>query len=67
MPPYEMRIKGETCETYDTLREALRKAREMVIVDADLDTEIIDCRTGRACMVAASKRWRDEIAAILGA
>jgi hypothetical protein len=64
---YEFRISGRICGEYQTLEEALQRARAAVILDADLDPEIIDRRTGRACMIAASKRWRDEIAALLGA
>ncbi len=64
---YEFRINGRVCGEYHTLEEALQRVRAAVILDADLDPEIIDRRTGRACMIAASKRWRDEIAELLGA
>ena len=64
---YEFRINGRVCGEYQTLAEALKRARAAIILDADLDPEIIDRRTGRACMIAASKRWRDEIAELLGA
>lgn len=67
MPRYEMRIDGRTCGQYETLEEALQHTRATVMADPDFDPEIIDRRTGRACMVAASKRWRDEIAERLGA
>ncbi len=64
---YELRVSGRVYGQYQTLDEALERARTAVRMDPDLDPEIMDCRTGRACMVAASKRWRDEIAEILGA
>jgi hypothetical protein len=67
MQCYEVRVDGVAREAFAKLEEALRCARDMVARDADMDPEIIDRRTGRACMVAASKRWRDEIAAVLGA
>jgi hypothetical protein len=37
-----------------------------VVLDPDCDPEIIDQRTGRASMLCASKRWRDEIAEKIG-
>ena len=64
---YEFRINGRVCGEYQTLEEALQCARAAIVLDADLDPEIIDRRSGRACMIAASKRWRDEIAELLGA
>jgi hypothetical protein len=64
---YEFRINGRVCGEYQTLEEALQRVKAAVVLDADLDPEIIDRRTGRACMIAASKRWRDEIAELLGA
>jgi hypothetical protein len=63
---YELRINGRTYGDYQTLDEALHRAKAAIVLDADLDPEIIDRRTGRACMIAASKRWRDEIAELLG-
>lgn len=64
---YVLRVNGRDIGYYRTLDEALDRTRHAVAIDADLDPEIIDARTGRACMVAASRRWRDEIAAVLGA
>jgi len=63
---YELRLNGCFCGEYATLEEALKRATAAVIEDADLDPEIIDRRTGRASMLCASKRWRDEIAERLG-
>jgi hypothetical protein len=64
---YELRINGRIDGEYRSLEEALHRVKAAIAVDADLDPEIIDRRTGRACMIAASKRWRDEIAERLGA
>jgi hypothetical protein len=64
---YEFRINGRVCGEYPTLDEALQRAKAAVVLEADLDPEVIDRRTGRACMIAASRRWWDEIAERLGA
>lgn len=63
---FELRLNGCTFAEFATLEEALRRAKAAVIEDPDLDPEIIDLRTGRASMLCASKRWRDEIAERLG-
>jgi hypothetical protein len=65
--PYEIRIDGCIHASFASLEKALDYARRAVARDPDLDPEIMDARTGRACMVAGSKRWRDEIAEKLGA
>jgi hypothetical protein len=65
--PRPITINARTYGDYHTLEEALHRAKAAIVLDPDLDPEIIDRRTGRACMVAASKRWRDEIAERLGA
>jgi len=67
MVHYELRIEGKMYAGYDDLDSAIKAAGYLIARDADLDPEVIDVHTGRACMVAASKRWRDEIAAVLGA
>ncbi|MDQ2802522.1 MAG: hypothetical protein M3Y41_07495 [Pseudomonadota bacterium] len=64
---YVLRVNGREIGYYHTIEEAVDRTRHAVAIDADLDPEIIDARTGRACMVAASKRWRDEIAERIGA
>jgi hypothetical protein len=64
---YELRINARTYGEYHTLEEALHRVKAAIVLDPDLDPEVIDRRTGRACMIAASKRWRDEIAERLGA
>jgi hypothetical protein len=66
MVNYELRVEGKMYAGYDDLNGALKAVRHLVAREPDLDPEIIDLRTGRACMVAASRRWRDEIAAVIG-
>ena len=66
MSRYVIRVDGRDLQAFATIEEALDRVRRALAIDADLDPEIIDARTGRACMVGASKQWRDEIAAILG-
>jgi hypothetical protein len=64
---YELRAGGRDYGRYHTIDEALARVRVAMRMDPDFDPEIIDLRTGRACMVASSRRWRDEIAEKLGA
>ncbi len=66
MHNYELRLNGRPCGDYLTLEEALLRVKAAVIADPDLDPEIIDRRTGRASMLCASKRWRDEITERMG-
>lgn len=63
---YVLLLNGRVCGEFATLEEALWQAKAAIIADADNDPEVIDRRTGRACMACASKRWRDEIASRLG-
>jgi hypothetical protein len=66
MLTYELRLNGRAWAEYSTLEQALEGARAAVICDPDCDPEIIDQRTGQVCMESASKRWREEIAELLG-
>lgn len=66
MSRYLLRVDGRDVQAFATIEEALDRVRRALAIDADFDPEVIDARTGRACMIGASKRWRDEIAAILG-
>ena len=63
---YQLRVEGRDYGRYHTIDEALERVRAALRVDPDLDPEVIDVRTGRACMVASSRRWREEIAERLG-
>jgi hypothetical protein len=60
---YELRINGRPVGVYDDEATALTRVRLFADIDADAEIEIMDTRTGRAFEVAASVRWRDEIAA----
>jgi hypothetical protein len=63
---YQLRVNGHVFGTYATLEEALERARLAMKVDCDFEPEIVDERTGRACLVAGSARWRDELANKIG-
>lgn len=60
---YELRINGRPIGIYGDEAAALARVRLFTEIDADAEIEIMDTRTGRAFEVAASVRWRDEIAA----
>jgi hypothetical protein len=60
---YELRINGRPVGVYDDQAAALARARLFTNLDADAEIEVMDTRTGRAFEVAASVRWREEIAA----
>ena len=60
---YELRINGRPVGVYDDQTLALARVRLLTDLDADAEIEVMDTRTGRAFEVAASLRWRDEIAA----
>ena len=60
---YELRIDGRPVRVYADVAVALSRVREAARLDADAEIEVVDLRTGRACAVAASAEWRDEIAA----
>jgi hypothetical protein len=60
---YELRINGRPVGVYDDQAVALARVRLLTDLDADAEIEVMDTRTGRAFEVAASLRWRDEIAA----
>jgi hypothetical protein len=63
---YELRLNDRACALYASLEEALKDAKTAIMADPDSDPEIIDQRTGRAPLLCASKRWREEIAQRLG-
>ena len=60
---YELRINGRPVGVYDDQAAALARVRLFTNLDADAEIEVMDTRTGRAFEVAASVRWREEIAA----
>ncbi|MBV8702854.1 MAG: hypothetical protein JO118_04000 [Acetobacteraceae bacterium] len=60
---YELRINGRRVGVYDDPAAALARVRFFTDLDADAEMEVMDTRTGRAFEVAASVRWREEIAA----
>ncbi|MBV8612216.1 MAG: hypothetical protein JOY66_00395 [Acetobacteraceae bacterium] len=60
---YELRMNGRPVGVYDDPAVALARVRLFTDLDADAEMEVMDTRTGRAFEVAASVRWREEIAA----
>jgi hypothetical protein len=60
---YELRINGRSVAVYDDQSVALAGVRLLTDLDANAEIEVMDTRTGRAFEVAASLRWREEIAA----
>lgn len=60
---YEVRINGQPVAAYADEAMALSRVRLFAAFDVDAEIEVMDTRTGRAFEVAASVRWRDEIAA----
>jgi hypothetical protein len=60
---YELRINGRPVGVYNDQAAALARVRLFTDLDADAEIEVMDMRTGRAFEVAASVRWREEIAA----
>ncbi|HJS87999.1 MAG TPA: hypothetical protein VJ779_21305 [Acetobacteraceae bacterium] len=60
---YELRINGRPVGVYNDQADALQRVRLFADLDTDAEIEVMDTRTGRAFEVAASVRWREEIAA----
>jgi hypothetical protein len=63
---YELRINGRTLDVYIHSEDALDRVRTLMKVDCDIEAEVLDTRTGRAFEPAASLRWREELATIIG-
>ena len=63
---YELRIDGRAVEVYWGPEDALDHVRALMKSDCNVEAEILDTRTGRAFEPAASIRWRDELAAVIG-
>jgi hypothetical protein len=60
---YELRVDGRPVTVCADAAVALSRVREVARLDADVEIEVMDLRTGRACAVAAPAEWREEIAA----
>ena len=63
---YELRVNGRKLDVYEDPCEALDRVRALLMWDCDAEPEVIDTRTGRAFEVAASLRWREELASKIG-
>ncbi len=62
---YELRLNGRPVGRYETAEKALARVRLLAAVNSDMEPEIIDTRTGHAFEVASSKRWREELMAVI--
>jgi hypothetical protein len=62
---YELRVDGRIIGSYAEQSVVLALARLLTKTDPDAEIEVVDTHTGRAFEVAASTRWRDEIAATM--
>jgi hypothetical protein len=63
---YELRNNGHKIGIYACSEDALDRVRVMMKLDVDCEPEVLDTQTGRAFELAASLRWRDELAAKIG-
>jgi hypothetical protein len=50
---YELRVDGRPVTVCADAAVALSRVREVARLDADVEIEVMDLRTGRACAVAA--------------
>ena len=63
---FTVRLKGKIVAAYDTEAEAVARAREIVLQDADNQPEVIDEQTGRGAAPGASARSREQLATKVG-
>ncbi len=63
---YELRNNGLKIGTYACSEDALDRVRIMMKSDVNCEPEILDTQTGRAFELAASIRWRDDLASKIG-
>jgi hypothetical protein len=62
---YELRNNGYKIGVYACSEDALDRVRVMMKSDLDCEPELFDAQTGRAFELAASIRWRDDLASKL--
>ncbi len=64
---YELRANGRTIGLYESPGPAVERVRVLIrSTETEEELEIIDTRSGRAFELAASIRWRDELANSMG-
>jgi len=63
---YRIVVDQQPVAVYDQPEPALAYVRAVVRAAVNTEPEVLDTRTGRAFEVAASLRWRDELAGKIG-
>ncbi len=63
---YELHVDRNHVATFQSLDEALARAREMLLSKPDCEPEILDSETKRAVEPASSRRWREELSQKVG-
>ena len=63
---YELRNNSHKIGVYACSEDALDRVRVIMKSDLDCEPELFDTQTGRAFELAASIRWRDDLASKLG-
>jgi hypothetical protein len=63
---YELRVNGRILDRYDRPEDALNCVRALMRLDCDLEPEVLDLRTGRPVVPAASMCSREELATKIG-
>jgi hypothetical protein len=64
--PYELRRPDATPIIFDSEEAAVHAASAALRDDPDLELEIIDLATGRACAPGASRAWREDLRQRMG-
>lgn len=63
---YELRMNGQSVQTFDTEEEAIAHAREAMRSQPESEPEILDTTTGKPIGPAADKASRDDLARKVG-
>ena len=63
---YRIIVDRRPVAVYDRPEPALAYVRAVMRAAVNTEPEVLDSRTGRAFEVAASVRWRDELAGKIG-
>jgi hypothetical protein len=64
--PYTVRLDGRTLATFDTVEEAVARARAILRDDEDKQAEVLDAETGQPVAPGASSGSRDDLARKVG-
>ena len=63
---YQLLVDGRKLGTYEHPEDALDRVRTLMMCDCNAEPEVLDTRTGHAFEVAASLKWREELASKIG-